>query len=345
MNSHIFCIVIFVTLWISACGNKAPVEPPVQSVADTCYNDDPLTPSDSAFQQYPDAQYSVFSIDVSPSNGWWAAEVFINGWDWMIWRGVAVYNPATGDPLYYLPVGTAQWSPDGTKLLCGTGFWSFDIIDARTQALLHHVTYGREVVISGCRWSRDGTSILFHAMGNLCRSDLDGGNMRIVVPGASRKIREFDDTRFVGFDEQGIYYVDAHTGTRSRESIVIPEAEELSFIGIQDINWDISPDRKKILVDINSKSGFMAGREVGGVFLFDLEHKTARKVLPPQYWGDIYRPRWISNHRFHGSYFCRTRTLGRSLSMIWEYDLDGNTIRQVTEAWMPLYPRGSVVPR
>lgn len=31
--------------------------------------------------------------------------------------------------------------------------------------------------------------------------------------------------------------------------------------------------------------------------------------------------------------------------MIWEYDLDGNTIRQVTEAWMPLYPKGSIVPR
>jgi hypothetical protein len=193
--------------------------------------------------------------------------------------------------------------------------------------------------LSDPRWSLDGKYVFYNSVGGLWRVKLDGTEAMRVVSGLVGNIRELDDTRFVGFDEQGLFIVDKNSGVVSRDDYSLLNSDLLNFGGVHWRAWDISPDRTRILVDMFSKSGFIEGRDIGGLFLFDLKQKTARRVLPQQYWGSLFWPRWISNDRFYGSHFCRTRTPGQSMSMVWEYDLDGKVIQQITYPWMYLYPR------
>jgi len=342
MKNSTASILLCVALVLAGCGEKSPNmpgDPDPPFVEDTCYNDDPLTYLDSAQQQWPSmhVQYEISRIEISAATGWWSGVGRLAGWSALHQEGVFIYDPQAHAPIWFLPKYIAHWSPDGALLLCDNGFYSFEIYDVATRSLLHHLQF--ENAVGDPRWSFDGKYVYYNSAGGLWRVKLDGKEAMRVVPGAKGRIRELDDTRFVGFDGQGLFFVDSRSGEWIRDDFPLIDGDLLSYAGIDELAWDISPDRTRILVDIGSKFGFIEGREIGGLFLFDLEQKTARKVLPQQYWGSLYWPRWISNDRFYGSYFCRTRTPGRMLSMVWEYDLDGTVIRQVTFPWMHLYPK------
>lgn len=117
--------------------------------------------------------------------------------------------------------------------------------------------------------------------------------------------------------------------------------EWIDFSGLpDDMNWGfshhtlaLSPDRTKLLMDVASVKGNMY-RENGGVYILDLKTRTARNVLKRQYWIQQYLPTWSSNSTFYASYYCRKD----SSAMLYEYDLNGKVLRQVTFKGMKLYP-------
>lgn len=117
--------------------------------------------------------------------------------------------------------------------------------------------------------------------------------------------------------------------------------EWIDFVGLpENMNWGVSkgrfslsPDRKRILMDVASAKGIW-DKDNAGLFLLDIPSRTARKILPAQYWAHHYTPTWSSNTTFFASYHCRKDTT----AMLFEYDLNGKVLRQVTFKEMKLYP-------
>ncbi len=336
-------IVILLFLAFCCCDKDEPVAPPVQPITpeDTCYNDAPLTPYDSVHQQWPNMKggYFVYRINVSPATGDWVGYSDVQGWNGVTNSGVFLYDPTNEDAITFLSAWDAEWSKNGTHLLLDNGFDGFKIYDVGQNRLLN------PIIIQGAtgpHWSKDERWIYVNkygpsGIGGIWRVRPDGSDLELRANMAFNA-REIDSIHFVGFDENGMYIY--HTETAEFERIDFPNlpTDEYAFRSSSSLSWSISPDRKKILVDLFSKQGFIKGRDIGGLFLIDLESRTARKIRSQQYWGDPFYPTWVTNERFYGSYFCRTKSFITTCSMVWEFDLEGNFIKQITYPWMVLYP-------
>lgn len=339
MNNYRILLFCLIACTFHHCTDDAPnnPHPPVEPV-DTCYNDAPISAYDSVTQQYPNlySLYQVSKLHISNTSGLWSGVYNLNGWDSMIKHGVFIYDPSNEIALTFLPGWGGEWSKDGKRLLLDNGFNGFRIYDTDAMAYTASATFPQILNFTDPRWSLDEQWIYGDGNDGLYRVRPDGSGFENLYPG-HQLIKQLDSTHFAGFNREGLLIFDSQTQTNTHINFPSLQADRFNlYVAVS--SWSLSPDKTKILADIYTKAGFFAGRSTAGVFLFDLQKKTATKVLPQQYWGTPYYPTWATNSSFSGSYFCRTKSTSSSVTMVWEYDLQGNPIRQVTYPWMVLYP-------
>ena len=146
--------------------------------------------------------------------------------------------------------------------------------------------------------------------------------------------RQMNETTIIGVDETGFSLVDIRSGIKTKCPFPIPNDHQQFGPG----TWDLSPDKTRALADISDqRHGFRdeyGSYGDGGLYLFDFRDYTVRRVLPWQYWGPSYDARWASNNTFYATYACRKDRA----AMVYEFDLNGKTIRQVTFREQKFYP-------
>ncbi len=335
--NHRYLYIAIIGILLIGCDEETTIKPqpsPPISPEDTCYNDAPLRPYDSLHQQWPMRRYGISHLSLSSKDNLWAGEYMIDGWagqngNW----GIFIYDPTKGYAIQFLKGWDIDWSPDGKQLLTNNGFGGFRIFDVDKMEFIS--IQNMENYSNPC-WSLDGNWVLIDYDGKKYRVRPDGTELSIYA-GRGWSGRELDSTHIVAFDSESMYIYDRSTSLFERIVFNNLNATEFNFSGIGN-TFSLSPDKSKILLDIYSVRGFFEGRETAGLFLIDINKRTATKIRNQQYWGDAYRPIWRTDSTFYASYFCRTRSPKTSISMVWEFDLEGNFIKQITYPWMVLYP-------
>jgi hypothetical protein len=329
-----FVLSVFLMLAITGCRDDSPILTSTEQPIDSCGNEAPISPGDSIRSDWPSLHiaYTVKYMSVSKEYGYWTGVVFVDYWEEVTRFGVFVYDPHTESVLgFYDYTRYSQWSPDGKYLLIsyeGSGYY---VIDAASMMIQYSVAIDGAICPY---WSKDGRYVYLHKTGGTWRVNPDGSGLTHIADSVVVG-REIDSTHFVGFDARGLYIYNVDDG--SKRNIYMAGINDNRFWFSTRLDWDISPDHSKILVELYDMGGFVPGRNTAGVFVIDLSTFEAKKVLEQQYWGDAYYPRWNTNSSFFASVFCRKGYMGRSMKMVWEYDLEKHTIRQITYPWMKIY--------
>lgn len=342
MSKH-FTFLLSVCIFVCiSCKQDVPSVPVDPIVDQNCGNDAQISAADSAYQQWPtfSVLYELKCIDVSSGTRLWAGESRSQGWQDSEWERTFVYDPKAQKAITYLDALRPMWSPNGDYLLCTSGFGAYEVFSG---ADLRHIASYYIPFSAMPSWSTDGRAFYYTVRdkpngGTLYRLNLENGESNVVLDSLGLVV-ELSEEYFFGINYDGLYLVDKKRQAKMPLHFTwlnYPKqnVKDLSFYSNAPLS--ISPDRTKILVDLLSNSGFMMGRAVGGLFLFDLKLLEARRIREQQYWGTPYYPKWVTNDRFYGTYFCRSTQYGGPMSMVWEYDLKGNVIKQVTYPWMAL---------
>ncbi len=329
-------ILMLATVVLVLAGCDDPGSPPPTTLpvgGDTCFNDSPYSPNDSA--QYPEpwvaVTINVWDVTRSATTGLLMGNIHVIHGGHI--AGVFVYDPEKDALLAFVQGTAGGWSPDGNRALIEA--WDGHYIYDACTGSLRRVSLCTEMVDS--HWSLDGSRIEYSYRSALWSIDTTGADKRCIEQGLWY-LRPSAPGRYLGFDtKKGMYYYDTTTRTQEYVQLRNLPAGRLTFVA--DHGWDLSPNRKRVLIDIQSRSyDPVVARNEGGLWLIDMETNVATKILPPQYWPTTYQPRWLSNTTFSGSFFCMTRNLARSTEMVWEWDLVNNTVKPITQPWMRLFP-------
>lgn len=311
-----------------SCSDQ-PATPPnttdSNTPCDTCFNDAQITSYDSTWQQWPSPRYMISNMKQSQYSGFWIGEVLSlyfrdSGWN----QGMFIYDPATRKLVQYYDFWLPELSHDGKQVLVQYGFKGFGVIDLATMDITQLTTEE----FSFPNWSLDDSWIFASKYNQIYRFKPDGTEVKMIASGI-RGARQFEQYKFAGFanDEIRIYDMESDSLIRIQNPFVPSVA-----LSSND-QWDLSPDRTRLLVSTMSNKGLF-DREHGGLFMYNLLTHEAKRILPPQYWGNQYYPKWSSNSTFFGTYYCRKD----SVAMVYEYDLNGKVLRQVTYKEMKMYP-------
>jgi len=295
------------------------------TTCDTCDTHAELTHyGDSAAHNYPHAGITVMGLRKSPVGNLYAAcsYVFSSG-------GSTICLFHLGDPIPKIIQGGtwAEWSPDGNLLL----YW-WGVIDVNGEHILYEFPDGYKYPT----WSLDGNRIYLLKGTTAYKMRTDGSDLTLLADSMG-VVRQLNDSVLVTVLDGGVYTYNLNTHKREILAFSsMPANLELlkPDIGIpSDLGcWDLSPDGTKILADFGDTRGILY-REDRGLYLFVFENRTVRKVLPGQYWGQAYYPRWSSNSTFFASYLCRKD----NAAMEYEFDLNGKTIRQMTYTYQKFW--------
>lgn len=297
------------------------------TLCDTCGTTLPRTDIDSALGLPPFPDYIVRIKCKRPDDEWYAGRCtrggafpVVNSFEFNIVTKEIRIIPGS------LPV---EWSADGKKLLMDVG-WDIGVYDSESGEITIVAENSRESCFS------NDNQWVYYTPG-LQKVRIDGTD-RQYLPFPRRDA--FSSPRLI--DDSTLLCIRKEPEKLAQLSKYNLRTGELSYCGF-DVpgsdqtlgGWDelaLSPNRKMALASVYHTGYWHSGQ--GGVYLFDLENVTARKVLPEQYWGNQYWPHWSSNSTFFATYFCRKD----SAAMVYEFDLNGKTIRQVTFKEQKFYP-------
>jgi hypothetical protein len=332
---------VSVSFLFQRCSNDNPASPPDTpcndiTICDTCDTFDSLTHEDSVHQVYPWSIYDVSLLRRTPDSKYYFGKC---RYDWRDGNNFR-YNPSTGKidilkidstQVYWLGVTGVEISPDGKSVLTNNPGGAIFIINVESLSS-HRLTTASKFP----SWSLDGERIYFYKSQGTWSMKTDGSDVRSIVNGLTIP-RQFADSTILGVQSDGFYMYDMRNDSKVKCSFSIPNEHQKFGPG----TWDLSPDRTRALADISDKRqetpelrdeyGYYGD---GGVYLFDFRTNTARRILPWQYWGPAFEPRWASNSTFYATYACRKE----KAAMVYEFDLNGKTLRQVTFKEQRFYP-------
>ena len=310
---------------LHACSDENPTEPPKSNdpFAD-CGNDEPISSNDSAWSMFPWARYRISELRISSYNGYWAGTYERHNFastDLTYASGVFLYDPHRNVPITgFTDSWGHSWSPDGKTLL----FTNSNTIYTYNQ-LNGKLTQLTEPEASDIAyWSVDGKHIYYRHYGTYVMNP-DGSEKRPVTDMIWRA-KVLDASRLVAVykDTLRIFNIPDSTLTK----IYKPEMDPSHHLNA----YDISPDSKFIIFQTQQNGGVLDPWG-NGVWLMHTKTWTAKKIRGAQWWGHEYYPTWASDNTFYASVFCRKD----SSSMIWEFDLNGNPIRQITTKEMRVW--------
>jgi len=325
----IFIASIFTAIHILVgCKNESPVKPPdvLPPPCDTCDTYLPLENVDSLYFNIPWPKYIICDVYAS-SRGFLAGSTLLQGWQN---RGIEyygfIYNPMTTTVIGFYGSDMFGWSHDGRYLLVGAGFNGVGVLDIETMKTYRPVWDD----YSEYSWSLDDEWIYMHRYGGTFRVRPRETNVELISYNF-RGGRQIDSTHLITFSDSGLVTYNMKTAEfHSLSWSYLPPPSNLIILH----QWSLSPDRTKILADVPGSGGLNnPTRDGAGLYLFDLKAESVRKVLPGQYWFQEYHAQWTSNSTFFASYHCRKD----STSMVFEYNLNGRVLRQVTFKEMKLY--------
>ncbi len=329
-----FFLPVFLLLVCYAGCKDAPV--PVTPVdcdalpCDTCNTFAPISGWDSLYNK-PDAKYMISKVVFNQHRNELIGHVK-KSWS-PHFSGVFIHNILTKETTILNAWDFALFSSGDRMLVAfsgwnGIGIYEFELKEYRKITSIPD-QFVRPIL------SIDESYIIADSSHTPYRISLDG-LQRVVMSDSLIRPQQLDEKTIIGL----------HRFTKPREGVLIMDLETkahkwMDFTGLPaDMNWGfaeftfvLSPDRTRILMDVASSRGIWV-RENGGLFLLDIASQTARKVLPQQYWGQPWYATWSSNSTFFASYHCRKDTT----AMLFEYDLNGKVLRQVTFKEMKLYP-------
>jgi hypothetical protein len=311
-------------LFLHACSDDMPTPP--KTLCDTCDTYAPVSSYDSLWGLWPYPLLRVSNTTLIPGTSILAGEVHFIGWRDISWYSGFFYDTSTRR-FTYIRGGDFDFSRDGSKfLMMGEG--GIHLVDRLTMTS-HLLLKGSDYVLP--RWSVDEQWVYLTTDGSTFRMRPDGNSLMLIVERFQRAW-PLDDERLISFAPENSGVVIYNMTTKERTPLVFSGLP--AGLRYNDSRpRDLSPDRTKILADISTGEGILE-RERRGLYLFDLTTMSARQVLRGQYWGYEYYPKWTSNTTFMASYHCRKDTA----AMIYEYDLCGRVIRQVTYKEMKFYP-------
>jgi len=336
MKLHSFILIaisllsmIYFMMILTGCNTDSPLKPPGGDIlpCDTCETKLPITDMDSLWFDVPRPVYTIEDVFLS-SRRLLAGTYYLEGWKGRGPEGGGfIYDPANASVIGFYGSDMFGWSHDGRYLLVGAGFNGVGVLDIETMNIYKPVSDD----YSNYSWSLDDQWIYMHRYGGTFKVHRSGGNVELISYNFKGG-RQLDSTHLITFSDSGL--VIYNTQTKVFKNLLWSYLPPPSNLGILQ-QWSLSPDRTKILADVPGSGGLSnPTREGYGLYLFDLKTESVRKVLPGQYWFREYRAQWTSNSTFFASYHCRKD----STAMIFEYDLTGKVLRQVTFKEMKIYP-------
>lgn len=331
---RVLCILLLFTLLLPSCTDDSSVEPPpppVDPFAD-CGNGDPVSSLDSLWHNWPNPKYRISRLRISPYNGWWAGDYYRYGTveGETSAMGIFVYDPVNDIPIaQYDDAWGHRWSPDGRTLILVHGFQLYRI-DIPSMNI-KNLTVGFDVGLGS--WSSDGQKLFFDHTGR-GSVNLDGGMYSMQPDGSEKRFEGhcgafsqlLNDSTFMGFKADSLIFL--QRGNLIRSARHIPEMDEFPYHD----QLDISGSRNLIVFGTAHK-GSILNPWGNGLWLMDTETWIPRKIRGAQWWNELYYPTWAPNGNIYGSVYCRKD----SSSMVWEFDLQGNPIRQITNKTMRVW--------
>jgi len=274
---------------------------------------------------WPQANLDISQLRISPYNGWWAG--YFKGYQKSdgIWaEGIFLYDATNNIPIARFDGSWSYaWSKDGKQFLFINNFNVF-IFHCATKTLTQ-ITENN--LYSAAIWSVDG-SMLFtrktryaddtDTLGGIVAMNPDGSNKRNVT-NYFLSPKMLDSTRLMCVIIDTIFIFDTRNGNRSK--IFKPEMDTNHNPDLYDVSLN-----NEFIIFQTTKKGSIPNPWNNGIWLMDTETWTARKIRGAQYWNKQYYPTWASESTFYASVYCRND----SSSMVWEFDLNGNPIRQIT---------------
>ena len=321
------CCVLIVAMVEYGCRDSSPISPPATFIdRDTCGNKHPVSAYDSVFGYWAPFVYSIERVYRS-RDGLLAGLSFVYGLNGIPYLQQSfIYDPAAARL-----VGTyggwvfGGWSQDGKRLLFEDGFDGISVLNYETGIRTKVVGAGDHP-----RWSPDDKWIYFNKGGSCYKVRPAGVEMQLVAENMGDAV-PLDDHRIIRLSDSGLVVFDTNEKRKTflEFSRIVPP-DRLSIPSY----WDLSPDRMKILADHRAGNPFTNVNRTGvGLYLYDMSARTVRRVLPGQYWYNVYRPVWTSNSTFFASWYCSCD----STEMVHEYDLNGRVLKQITFKHMKLY--------
>lgn len=322
-------LVIYLILLVS-CSDETVQPLRYEDHFASCGNSDPISYSDSINVGRPNPRIRISQLRISPYNGWWAGEYEGYRWgDGQYGHGIYIYDPISDTPIArYDEAGYHYWSPDGRKLLLST-YSALYVIDIPSLEVRNITPVGIGVLGT---WTLDG-SCIYARYGSksepagIYSMKSNGSNKKFITNQVWNATKLLDKNRLFAPYPDSIRTFNINTGVLSlsyRPQVRMESHPEL---------YDISPDRQSILYE-TWHQGDIYEPWGNGIWVMDTATWSPRKVLGAQWWRHEYYPTWASESTFYASVYCRND----SSSMVWEFDLNGNPIRQVTtkdmHVWM-----------
>lgn len=328
-------ILLILAFLLSACTDDTSMQPPptVDAFAD-CGNGDPVSSYDSLMHNWPYPKYRISQLRISPFNGWWAGDYLryktVEGETFA--QGVFVYDPMRDMPIAQFDDAWGhRWSPDGKTLILIQGFQLYRI-DIPSMDL-RNLTEGYDVALGS--WAPDGSKLFFSHNGQktpglpngMYSMNVDGSEKRWEGdPGAFALL--LNDSTFMGFKSDSLIFL--HRGSGLRTTKHIPELDEWPYTDQLDIS-----NSRNLIVFCTVRKGSLHDPWGNGLWLLDTKTWTPRKIRGAQWWNNLYYPTWAPNGNIYASVYCRKD----SSSMVWEFDLNGNPLRRITEKIMRVWMR------
>lgn len=335
---HPATIFLIVILAYAGCSDDPVIPPPPDQFAN-CKNDTHLTELDTIMHRAPAPTYHISRLTVSTYNGWWAGEyqMGIPGTGVPKARGIFLYDPVSDSPLAtYQTAEWHEWSPDGRSLLLiiGSDIWIVDvpslvlrkIYDWRTDSLATwFATWaldGRRVFVSrpvkkNSLWPL-GTYVM----------NADGSERKLVTT----KIwyaKQLDEGSLISITSGIIFQYDIDSDSLYRF--------ERPLVGVRSAgrsirDYDILRNRDYVVVHSRWADAIF-NHQWNPLFMLDTKTWTLRQIREAQRWDVEYLPTRAGPSSFYATVFCRTD----SSSMVWEFDMKGNPIKQVTTKTMNVW--------
>jgi hypothetical protein len=330
MKTPDILVQVVLLLFLACCSDDSPIIPTIPpcndiSLCDTCDTGAPRNPADSSLNLPPPLYYTIMYLQKSPTSNIVAGSSALDGWNniWGLYNNF-LYDQATKEITIVPGSSWVEWSNDGKKILSQFG-WDIGILTVETKQFVTFLPSSS----SQPTWSFDGEWIYFQRGSNSTWvMRINGLELRLLDNNFTSP-RQFNDSLLLGLSEDTLSFFNLRTETKYPCGFDIPN-ENQRFWGVS-TGLHQSPNRKYVLGEVISKHG---NPDDAGLYLFDFVNTTASKIFPSQFWGQPYRPRWSSNSTFFATYYCRKD----SAAMVYEFDLNGKTLRQVTFKEQRFYP-------
>jgi len=300
------------------------------SICDTCNNGGPRDPVDSSLNLPPSPRYIISYVQRGTSDYIFVGCCELEGWNGIYQQyNNFVYDSKTQEIRIIPGSSWLDLSPDRKKILSRYGYYDFVIIDAETY---EYTTLRRESS-GNPHWSIDGQSIYYQQGGKVWSTRI----IDLATTSYDANLnspQQFNDTVIVGYKNDTLYYYNINSNTLSSCGFNIPSENQTFGVGYNSI--ELSPDRKYALGQVVPLhvSDNDTNQYNSGLYLFDFAQKKTRRILKSQHWSNPYYQKWTNRDTFFASYYCRKD----SAAMVYEFDLNGKTIRQVTFKEQKYYP-------